>query len=41
MIFWTSDNGETQITLYQGHVLDVLRQLPSESVHCVVEAVAN
>lgn len=36
MIFWTSDNGETQITLYQGHVLDVLRQLPSESVHCVV-----
>lgn len=36
VIFWTSDNGETQITLYQGHVLDMLRQLPSESVHCVV-----
>lgn len=36
MLYWESHNGETQVTLYQGHVLDVLRQLPSESVHCVV-----
>lgn len=24
------------LTVYQGHVLDVLRELPEESVHCVV-----
>ena len=24
------------VTIYQGHVLDVLAQLPAESVHCVV-----
>lgn len=34
--FWRSDNGETTLTLYQGHVLDVLRQMPAESVHMVV-----
>ena len=36
MLYWESHNGETRVMLYQGHVLDVLRQLPSESVHCVV-----
>ena len=34
--FWTSHNGETKLTLYQGDVLDVLRQLPAESVHCCI-----
>jgi hypothetical protein len=26
----------TKITLYQGHVFDILRSMPGESVHCVV-----
>ena len=34
--FWRSDNGETTLMLYQGHVLEMLRQMPAESVHCVV-----
>lgn len=34
--FWRSDNGKTMLTLYQGHVLDVLRAMPAESVHCIV-----
>lgn len=34
--FWSSDNGETTLHLYHGHVLDVLRLMPAESVHCVV-----
>lgn len=32
---WTTTDGKT-VRLYQGHVLDVLRRLPSKSVHCVV-----
>src|SRR3990167_1931971 len=34
--YWTSDNGETTLVVHQGHVLDVLRRMPAESVHCVV-----
>jgi DNA modification methylase len=34
--WWTSDNGETRVRLYHGHVLDVLRRLPAESVHTVI-----
>lgn len=34
--FWSSHNGESTLTLYQGDVLEVLRQMPAESVHCVV-----
>lgn len=33
--FWSSDNGETTLRLYQGHVLDVLRAMPAESVHMI------
>jgi len=33
---WTSHNGETSLSLHQGHVLDVLREMPAGSVHCVV-----
>ena len=32
MTYYTNDSG----TLYNGDVLDVLRQLPDESVHCIV-----
>src|SRR5690606_13788512 len=34
--YWRSNNGETSLTIYQGDVLDVLRQLPDESVHCCI-----
>jgi DNA modification methylase len=34
--WWVSDNGETQLQLSCGHVLEVLRELPAESVHCVI-----
>jgi len=34
--YWESHNGETRLALYQGHVLDVLQEMPDESVHCVV-----
>src|SRR5690606_22851471 len=34
--YWQSHNGETSLTIYQGDVLDVLRQLPDESVHCCI-----
>jgi DNA modification methylase len=34
--WWTSDNGETQLQLACGHVLNVLHTMPSESVHCVI-----
>src|SRR5690606_39314504 len=34
--YWQSNNGETSLTIYQGDVLDVLRRLPSESVHCCI-----
>lgn len=34
--FWSSHNGETTLTIYQGDVLAVLRRMPAESVHCVV-----
>ena len=29
--YWTSDNGETTPVVHQGHVLDVLREMPAES----------
>lgn len=32
--FWSAPGGET--TMWHGHVLDVLRRLPSRSVHCCV-----
>jgi DNA modification methylase len=32
--FWTAPGGEA--TIYHGHVLDVLRQMPSRSAHCCV-----
>jgi DNA modification methylase len=34
--YWTADNGETKLTLFSGHVLDVLRGLPESSVQCVI-----
>lgn len=34
--YWSSHNGETTVTLYQADVLDALRELPAESVQCVV-----
>lgn len=34
--FWSSDNGETRLAIYQGDALETLRQMPAESVHCVV-----
>lgn len=34
--WWESDNGRTHLWLYCGHVLDVLRDLPAESIHTVV-----
>ena len=33
--YWTTSDRET-VKLYQGDVLQVLKALPSESVHCVV-----
>ncbi len=27
---------DSQITEFQGHILDVLREMPAESVHCTV-----
>jgi len=34
--YWQVDNGDTIQTIYQGDALEVLRGLPSESVHCCV-----
>ncbi len=33
--FWTTADGQS-VRLYQGHVLDVLRQMPAQSVQCIV-----
>lgn len=33
--FWQTHDGVT-VKLYHGHVVDVLRGLPSRSVHCCV-----
>ena len=33
---WTSHNGETALEIRQGDALAVLREMPSESVHCCV-----
>ena len=35
--YWTSPGGE--IRLFQGDVIDVLRKLPAQSVHCVITSV--
>lgn len=34
--YWESHDGETTVTLYQADVLEALRELPAESVQCVV-----
>ena len=34
--YWQVDNGDTIQTIYQGDALEVLRGLPSESVHCCI-----
>jgi DNA modification methylase len=36
MEFWSSHNGKTTLTIYQGDALEILREMPGESVHCVV-----
>ena len=35
-LYWQAYNGDTTQTVYQGDALEVLRSLPSESVHCCV-----
>jgi DNA modification methylase len=35
-LYWQAYNGDTTQTIYQGGALEVLRSLPSESVHCCV-----
>src|SRR5690606_21352648 len=35
-LYWQAYNGDTTQTIYQGDALEVLRSLPSESVHCCV-----
>ncbi|KKL71738.1 hypothetical protein LCGC14_2091920, partial [marine sediment metagenome] len=32
--YWTQDNNE----IYQGHVLSILKEMPSEGVHCVISS---
>lgn len=34
--FWSSHNGQTTLTIYQGDAVEVLRQVPGESIHCVI-----
>lgn len=34
--WWRSSNNETTVRLHRGHVIDVLRLMPDESVNCVV-----
>ena len=33
--YWQTTDGQT-VRLYQGDVIDILRRLPSSSIHCVV-----
>src|SRR5690606_32531402 len=35
-LYWQAYNGDTTQTIYQGDALEVLRGLPSESVHCCI-----
>ncbi len=35
-LYWQAYNGDTTQTIYQGDALEVLRSLPSESVHCCI-----